>query len=760
MDTVLINPTTILTIANELSIRAGQVQAVAELLAEEATVPFIARYRKEATGSLDEVAITQIRDRLIQLAELAQRRETILHSLNERGLLTDALKSQIEQAPTMTELEDIYLPYRPKRRTRATMAREKGLEPLAEILLAQDPTTDPDSEAAAFINPEKGVDDAAAALAGARDIIAETISEDRTGREKIRQLYSRKAIFHSKIIAGKEAEGFKYENYFDWQEPAATAPSHQILAMRRGEKEGYLTLRVAVPNEESLEILYRLFIRGQSACSLHVREAIDDGYKRLLAPSMETEVRLEAKKRADEEAIRVFADNLRQLLMAPPLGQKRVLGIDPGFRTGCKIAWVDRQGKLLGHDVIYPHNGSQAAAQAAEKIKAVCSAFEIEAIAVGNGTAGRETETFIRGIGLDKRIAVVMVNESGASVYSASDAAREEFPGQDLTVRGTVSIARRLMDPLAELVKIDPKSIGVGQYQHDVDQMMLKQGLDDVVVSCVNAVGVEVNTASKQLLMYVSGLGPQLAQNIVDYRNEHGPFRSRRELLNVPRLGAKAFEQAAGFLRIREAENPLDGSAVHPESYSIVERMAADLNCSVKDLMTNAELRSQIDPQAYVSETVGLPTLNDILNELARPGRDPRQQFETFAFDQGVEKIEDLTVGMKLPGIVTNITAFGAFVDIGVHQDGLVHISELADHFVKNPAEIVKVHQKVTVTVMEVDTAKRRIKLSMKKIPGSKPAPTPRGDKPKTKSKRSSESAASPAKKTGRLIDQLTLGMN
>ncbi len=760
METTLINPDYITSIAKELNSRPEQVRAVAELLAEEATVPFIARYRKEATGSLDEVAITRIRDRLIQLAELAQRREAILHSLNERGLLTEELKDQIEQAATMTALEDIYLPYRPKRRTRATMAREKGLEPLAEMLLAQQTDTDPLAEAAAFIDSEKGVDDAAAALAGARDIIAETISEDKTSREKIRQLYLHKAVFHSKVIAGKEAEGFKYENYFDWQEPAATAPSHRVLAMRRGEKEGVLTLRVVAPDDEALDILHQMFIRSRGACSEHVKEAIADGYKRLLGPSMETEVRLEAKKRADQEAIRVFADNLRQLLMASPLGQKRVLGIDPGFRTGCKIAWVDRQGKLLGHDVIYPHNGPQAAAQAAEKIKAICSTFAIEAIAVGNGTAGRETETFVRGIGLDQAISVVMVNESGASVYSASDAAREEFPAEDLTVRGTVSIARRLMDPLAELVKIDPKSIGVGQYQHDVDQLLLKQGLDDVVVSCVNGVGVEVNTASKQLLTYVSGLGPQLAHNIVAYRNEHGPFRSRRDLLNVPRLGAKAFEQAGGFLRIRDADNPLDASAVHPESYPIVERMASDLNCTVKNLMTCAELRSQIKPQAYITETVGLPTLNDILDELARPGRDPREQFEAFAFAEGVSTIDDLTVGMKLPGIVTNITAFGAFVDIGVHQDGLVHISELADRFVKNPADVVKVHQKVTVTVMDVDTAKRRIKLSMKKVPGSKPTPKPRGEKPKHKPRQQPKSSDAASKKTGRLIDQLTLGMN
>ena len=757
MDITQINPEFLITIAKELNIRLNQVAATAALLAEDATVPFIARYRKEVTGTLDEVAITQIRDRLIQLVELTQRKGAILDSLTERGLLTDELKAQIEKADTMTVLEDIYLPYRPKRRTRATMAREKGLEPLAELLLAQNPKTDPEAEAAAFVNAEKGVDDTAAALAGARDILAEKISEDKTAREKVRELFFREAKFQVKVIAGKEAEGFKYENYFDWQEPVAAAPSHRVLAMRRGEKEGFLTLRVVMPEEKALDILGRLFVKGDCPCAKQAEEAIADGFKRLLAPSMETEVRLASKKSADEEAIRVFAENLHQLLMASPLGQKRVLAIDPGFRTGCKVAWLDRQGKLLGHDVIYPHTGQRHVIEDAEKIKTLCKMFQIEAIAIGNGTAGRETETFIRGLGLEKSIAVVMVNESGASVYSASEAARDEFPDEDLTVRGTVSIARRLMDPLAELVKIDPKSIGVGQYQHDVDPLMLKQGLDDVVISCVNRVGVEVNTASKQLMTYVSGLGPQLAQKIVDYRNENGPFCSRRDLMKVPRLGAKAFEQAAGFLRIRDGENPLDSSAVHPESYPVVERMAKDLNCSVKDLLGNADLRKKIKLETYVTDTVGLPTLNDILDEIAKPGRDPRQQFEAFAFAEGVQKIEDLTVGMTLPGIVTNLTAFGVFVDIGVHQDGLVHVSEMADHFVKDPAEVVKVQQKVKVTVMEVDIQKRRIKLSMKQTPGSKPAPAKHSEKPRPKQ---SAPAPTPPKKPGRLIDQLTLGMN
>ncbi len=769
MDATLFQPEFLIRISKELNIRPTQVAAVAGLLAEDATVPFIARYRKEATGSLDEVAITQIRDRLIQLIELTQRKEAILHSLTERGLLTDDLKEQIDKADTMTVLEDIYLPYRPKRRTRATIAKEKGLAPLADVLLAQSPTVAPEKEAAAFVDAEKGVEDAAQALAGARDILAEMISEDKTAREKVRELYFRDAQFACKVITGKEAEGAKYENYFNCQEPAMAAPSHRVLAMRRGEKEGFLTLRVIVPDEKAIEILNRLFVQNDSPCAKQVQEAIADGFKRLLAPSMETEVRLESKKKADEEAIRVFAENLRQLLMASPLGQKRTLAVDPGFRTGCKIAWLDRQGKMLGHDVIFPHNGDTRAHQEGQKIAALCKAFDIEAIAIGNGTAGRETESFIRGLNLDKSIAVVMVNESGASVYSASDVAREEFPTEDITVRGAVSIGRRLMDPLAELVKIDPKSIGVGQYQHDVDATMLKQGLDDVVVSCVNRVGVEVNTASKQLLMYVSGLGPQLAQKIVEYRNENGPFGSRKDLMNVPRLGAKAFEQAAGFLRIRDAANPLDASAVHPESYTIVERMAGDLHCAVKDLMADTDVRKKIKLESYVTDTVGLPTLTDILDELAKPGRDPREQFEVFSFAEGVEKIEDLTAGMKLPGIVTNITAFGAFVDIGVHQDGLVHVSEMADKFVKDPAEIVKVHQKVEVTVMEVDVEKRRIKLSMKKVPGSKPAPTPRQDThprrnvkrdEKPKSEQKAQTPLPPVKKPGRLIDQLTLGMN
>ena len=713
-------------IAQELGLTPKQVQATADLLNEGATIPFIARYRKEATGSLDEVAITAVRDRLHQLLELDARRESILKSLEERGQLTDELKEKILSAETMVVLEDLYLPYRPKRRTRATIAREKGLEPLARRLFEQE-DMDPLTEAVAFVDPEKGIDSAEDALAGARDIIAEWVSEDQTARATMRDLYSSRGVFKSKVVAEKEAEGIKYKDYFDWEEPVNKAPSHRILAMRRGEKEGFLAMRVLPSEEESLEILDGLFIKGEGPASQQVRMSVHDGYKRLLSPSMETEIRLATKKRADEEAIRIFVENLRQLLLAPPLGQKNVLAIDPGFRTGCKVVCLDPQGKLLHTETIYPFQSPKAIADAGAKILAMCERFGVEAIAVGNGTAGRETETFIRSLDLSQDIQVMLVNESGASVYSASEVAREEFPEQDVTVRGAVSIGRRLMDPLAELVKIDPKSIGVGQYQHDVDQGALKSSLDEVVVSCVNRVGVEVNTASKQLLTYVSGLGPQLAKGIVEYRNEHGPFPSREGLKRIPRLGPKAFEQAAGFLRIRDGENPLDRSAVHPESYPLVDAMTRDLGCSVLDLMHDERLRKRIDPTRYVSEKVGLPTLNDILSELSKPGRDPREQFETFRFAEGVEKIEDVKPGMKLPGIVTNITAFGVFVDIGVHQDGLVHVSEVSDRFVKNPAEVVKVQQKVTVTVLGVDLARRRISLSLKNKP-----PRPEGSAAKT----------------------------
>ncbi len=687
--------------------------SAAVLIEEGATVPFISRYRKEATGSLDEVAVAEIRDRLEQLMELDKRREAIIKSLEERGLLTDDLKRKIKGADSLTVLEDIYLPFRPKRRTRATIAREKGLEPLA-LKVYEQVEMDIEAEASAFIDAEKGVASAEEALAGARDIIAEWVSEDQRAREKMRDLYWAKGAMRSKVITGKEEEGMKYKDYYEWEEPVSRAPSHRVLAIRRGESEGFLILRITPPEEEALSLLESLFLKGSSLSSEQVKIAVHDSYKRLLSSSIEAETRLAAKKRADEEAIRVFVENLRQLLLAPPLGGKNILAIDPGFRTGCKVVCLDRQGKLLHNDTINPHFSDKGVVESAGKIRDFCKRFGIEAIAIGNGTAGRETETFIRNLGLPGEISVVMVNESGASIYSASEAAREEFSDIDITVRGSVSIGRRLMDPLAELVKIDPKSIGVGQYQHDVDQSALKKSLDDVVASCVNGVGVEVNTASKQLLTYVSGLGPQLAKGIVEYRNEHGPFRSREDLRKVPRLGPKAFEQSAGFLRIRDGENPLDGSAVHPESYHIVDTMAKDIGCFLPDLMKNEELRKKINLAHYVTKTVGMPTLNDIMSELAKPGRDPREKFESVQFTEGVGKIEDVMAGMKLPGIVTNITAFGAFVDIGVHQDGLVHVSELSDKFVRNPADVVKVYQKVMVTVLEVDIKRRRISLSLK----------------------------------------------
>lgn len=705
-------------IAKELGIAEKQVMAAAELLSEGATVPFIARYRKEATGTLDEVVITAIRDRMAQLEELDKRREAILKSLEERAQLTDALKDAIDAATSMTVLEDIYLPFRLKRRTKATIAREKGLEHLATLIFSQE-GIDPEKEAAGFIDPEKGVASVEEALAGSRDIIAEWVNEDKNAREKIRDLFFAKGVFRTKIISGKEEEGIKYKDYYDWEEPVTKAPSHRILAMRRGEKEGFLILRLTPPEDEAIEILDRLFVRGEGPAPEQVKSAIRDCYKRLLSVSMETEVRLATKKAADVEAIRVFAENLRQLLLSPPLGQKNVLAIDPGFRTGCKVVCLDRQGKLLHNDTIYPHQSEKMTEQARAKIRDFCERFAIEAIAIGNGTAGRETEAFVKSIGLPSGIQVVMVNESGASIYSASEVAREEFPEQDITVRGSVSIGRRLTDPLAELVKIDPKSIGVGQYQHDVDQAALKQGLDDVVISCVNAVGVEVNTASKQLLMYVSGLGPQLAKNIVAYRDENGPFKARKELIKVPKLGPKAFEQSAGFLRIRDGENILDRSAVHPESYHIVDSMAKDLACSVLDLMQKDDLRSSIDLPKYATEAVGIPTLQDIMKELTKPGRDPREGFEAFSFQEGIEKIDDVKPGMRLPGIITNLTAFGAFVDIGVHQDGLIHISQIADRYVKNPADVVKVQQKVMVTVLEVDAKRKRIALSLKKQAGA-----------------------------------------
>jgi len=722
-------------IANELSVRPQQVAAVMKLLDEGGTVPFISRYRKEMTGSLDEVAVAAIRDRSQQLADLDKRREAILKSIKEQEKLTPELEKEINAAETMAKLEDIYLPYKPKRRTKATIAREKGLEPLAKMIFEQG-NIDVQMEAAKFIDEEKEVADEAAALQGARDIIAEWVNENAELREKIRKLFLDKGMFESKVLSGKEQEGQKYKDYFEWEEPVKTAPSHRVLAMRRGEKEMILMLDIKPDEDEAIFTMERHFIEADNEATEQIKMAIADAYKRLLKPSMETEIRILTKKKADEEAIKVFADNLRQLLLAAPLGQKNVMAVDPGFRTGCKLVCLDRQGQLLFNEAIFPHEPQRQTMKAAELIKHLVEKYNVEAIAIGNGTAGRETEAFIKGIGLPKSVLVVMVNESGASVYSASENAREEFADYDLTVRGAVSIGRRLMDPLAELVKIDAKSIGVGQYQHDVDQNALKSGLDDTVISCVNAVGVEVNTASKQLLTYVSGLGPQIAQNIVNYRNENGPFKSKAELKKVPRLGDKAFEQAAGFLRISDAKNPLDGSAVHPESYSIVETMAKDKSATVKDLMTSKELRDQLDMKQYVTESIGMPTLTDIMQELAKPGRDPREQFEAFSFTDGVNSMADLRVGMKLPGIVTNITNFGAFVDVGVHQDGLVHVSHLADKFVSNPAEIVSVQQQVNVTVIEVDEARKRIALSMKGDPFAKEGQRGGGERKKPQGNR------------------------
>ncbi|RDC54778.1 RNA-binding transcriptional accessory protein [Pedobacter chinensis] len=699
-------------IATELKVAEKQVTATVNLLDEGATVPFISRYRKELTGSLDEVEVAAIRDRVLQLRDLDKRREAILKSMTELGKLTAELEKQINEAETISLLEDIYLPYKPKRKTRASVAKEKGLEPLALQIFDQK-NFDLDALADQFIDAEKGVNSLDEALAGARDIIAEMISENAEARTKMRSYFQENAAFKSEVIKGKEEEGIKYKDYFEWNEPVKTAASHRVLAMRRGEKELILRLDALPPAEGAIELLENQFILSNNAASKQVQQALEDGYKRLLEPAMETELRVLTKQKADEEAIRVFAENARQLLLAAPMGQKNVLAIDPGFRTGCKVVCLDKQGQLLENTAIYPHTGQGNVKNAEFTIQQLCEKYDIEAIAIGNGTAGRETEAFVRNLNLP-HITVVMVNESGASIYSASEVAREEFPTQDITVRGAVSIGRRLMDPLAELVKIDPKSIGVGQYQHDVDQNKLQASLDDTVISAVNAVGVELNTASKQILAYVSGLGPTLAQNIVDYRNTHGAFKNRESLKKVPRLGDKAYEQAAGFLRIRNAENVLDTSGVHPERYVVVDKMAKDLGTTVSALMKDTQLQKQIKLQQYVTDEIGLPTLTDIMKELAKPGRDPREQFEAFSFTDGVNEIADLRVGMKLPGIVTNITNFGAFVDIGVHQDGLVHTSQLANRFVANPNDVVKVHQKVEVTVMEVDVARKRISLSMK----------------------------------------------
>ncbi len=698
-------------VSDNLKIDTKQVVATIRLLDEGGTIPFIARYRKEATGSLDEVAIMQIRDEIERLRELEKRRDAILKSIEGQGKLTEELKEKILDAETISKLEDLYLPYKPKRRTKATIAREKGLEPLAQFILAQG-NASLDDEAAKFISTEKEVISIEDALHGARDIIAEIMTEDLNAREQTRNLFKQKATIKSKVVRGREEEGAKFEDYFDWEEPLAQCPSHRLLAMRRGEKEDFLFLDIKPPVDDALDILNKIFVKAKNECANQLKLAIEDGYGRLLQPSIEAETRSATKELADDKAIDVFAQNIRELLLSSPLGQKAILAIDPGIRTGCKVVALDKQGKLLADTVIYPQ---QKKTEAENIVLAFCAKHLIEAIAIGNGTAGRETETFIRAIDiLPKEIQVIMVNESGASIYSASDVAREEFPDKDITVRGAVSIGRRLADPLAELVKLDPKSIGVGQYQHDVDQTKLKNKLDEVVSSCVNAVGVELNTASKELLTYVSGLNSRLAQNIVEYRNEHGAFKNRFQLKEISGLGEKTFEQCAGFLRINKAENLLDKSAVHPESYEVVERMAKDVNCSVADLLTDKELRKQIKITNYVTDTIGLPTLRDIVNELEKPGRDPRKTFEAFAFAEGIERPEDLREGMKLPGIVTNVTNFGAFVDIGVHQDGLVHISHLSDTFVDDPNKIVKVHQQVMVTVTEVDLKRNRIALSMK----------------------------------------------
>ena len=700
-------------IAQELHLAQGQVQATVGLLNDGATVPFIARYRKEATASLDEVAITNIRDRLSRLRELRDRKGTILDSLEGRGLLTEELQKAVLSAETMATLEDIYLPYRPKRRTRATIAREKGLEPLALRLWKQQ-DFEVNLAAVEYVDRELGVETVEDALGGARDIIAEWVNEETTARGSMRKLFWSQGIFSSRVASGKVSEAAKYRDYFEWEEPVIDMPSHRLLAMLRGEREALLSTHIAPPVSQAIAILEGIFVTGETEASQQVRLAVEDSYQRLLEASIATEVGREARVRAEDTAIRVFANNLRELLLAPALGQKNVLALDPGFRTGCKLVCLDRQGRLLHHDTVYPLLGGWREREAAEKVAQLCGQYHVEAIAVGNGTGGRETEAFLRGLELGSSIPVVMVNESGASVYSASEVARTEFPDKDITVRGAVSIGRRLMDPLAELVKIDPKAIGVGQYQHDVDRKALKERLDDVVGSCVNNVGVELNTASGELLSYVSGIGPRLAKAIVEYRNSYGPFASRESLKKVQRLGPKAFQQAAGFLRIRGGIHPLDASAVHPESYWVVEAIAKDMGHPLDQMMGDASISGHIVPQRYVSDKVGLPTLNDIIKELARPGRDPRQEFEPFYFAEDVNKIEDLAKGMKLPGVVTNVTDFGAFVDIGVHQDGLVHISQMADRFVRNPSEIVKTQQQVMVTVLEVDLGRKRISLSMK----------------------------------------------
>lgn len=698
-------------ISKSLQLQAFQVENTLQLLTEGATLPFIARYRKELTGSLDEVQIGNIKDEIARLTELDKRRESILDAIEKQEKLTDELRKRIMDCTEMNQLEDLYLPYKQKRKTRAVKAKEKGLEPLAKILMKQE-ERDVESRAAQFVNDE--VPNEEEALQGARDIIAEWVNENEVARNSVRSIFLRQAVIQSKVVKGKEEEGEKFKDYFDSEEPLKRCASHRMLALRRGEAEGVLRISIAPDEEEVLERLNRLFVKGNNAASQQVEMAVKDAYKRLLGSSIETEFAKSSKEEADKEAIRVFSENLRQLLLSSPLGQKRVLALDPGYRTGCKVVCLDAQGNLLHNETIYPHPPQNQGAMAAKKLTNMVETYNIQAIAIGNGTASRETERFVTNLHYDRKVQVFVVSEAGASIYSASKVAREEFPEYDVTVRGAISIGRRLMDPLAELVKIEAKSIGVGQYQHDVDQNLLQQSLDQVVESCVNKVGVNLNTASKHLLNYVSGLGPQLAQNIVDYRAENGAFSSRKEILKVKRMGAKAFEQCAGFLRIPNSDNPLDNSAVHPERYAIVEKMAKDLSCSVADLIADKELRKKIELKQYVSEEVGLPTLKDIADELEKPGRDPRTIIKVFQFKEGIYKIEQLEVGMELPGIVTNITNFGAFVDVGVKQDGLVHISQLANRFVSNPADVVQLHQHVNVKVTEVDVARKRIQLSMK----------------------------------------------
>jgi uncharacterized protein len=700
-------------ISKKLGLHEWQVENTIRLMDDGATIPFISRYRKEMTGSLDEVQLLHIKNEHDRLKELDTRRYAIIKSITEQEKMTEELMQKITAVEIMAELEDIYLPYRPKRRTRATVAREKGLEPLAEIIFRQE-EPDPSHKAEEFLNDDiKSVDEA---LAGACDIVAEWINEDENARKQLRKLFEKEAVIYSKVIKGKEAEGIKFSDYYDWSEPLKRCPSHRLLAMRRGEEEGFLKLSIEPVEENSIDILRSLFVKGNNESSELVMAAVEDSWKRLLSSSMETEFRNISKETADEEATKVFADNLRQLLLASPLGEKNVLAIDPGFRTGCKIVCLDRQGTLLHNETIYPHPPQNQTALSVKKLLTLVNAYKIEAIAIGNGTASRETEDFIRKyVRFENDIQVFVVNEAGASIYSASKVARDEFPDYDVTVRGAVSIGRRLMDPLAELVKIDPKSIGVGQYQHDVDQQKLQNALDEVVMSCVNAVGVEVNTASSHLLTYVSGLGPQLAQNIIDFRTENGPFKSRKELMKVKRMGAKAFEQSAGFLRIRNAENPLDSSAVHPESYHVVEKIAKDLGCDVKELIGNENKRKEIVVDKYVTPVTGIPTLKDIMEELAKPGRDPRFKIKEFRFAD-IHEMEDLAPGMVVPGIVTNVTKFGAFVDIGIHQDGLVHISNLSNTYVKDPSTVVKLHQHVMVKVLSVDIERKRIQLSMKDV--------------------------------------------